>query len=660
VVDCNQKLIELLNVPPEILSEGDENVALKYFAQVLEDPNEIFQIMQDLAKHPEKSGNLSDAKFKDGRIVERYSQPQIVNGKIVGRVFSFRDVTEKRKAEEELRLRNRAIESSTQGVIITNSKDGKIIYCNPAFEKITGYKPEEVLGRTVDFLTADDKDQAEIKSIHLAYKELRDEMAVLRSYRKDGTLFWNEMRLAPVVDPSNQVKHFVGIIDDITERKAMEEQLIHQATHDALTDLPNRILLKDRIHQITLFARREKSIAAVLFLDLDRFKYVNDSLGHQVGDDLLCAVASRLSKCLRDTDSIARIGGDEFVIILSPLQSERDGMRVAQKLLEEVKKPFHLEGRELSITTSIGISCYPKDGLDAESLIRNSDTAMYQAKDNGRDTFQFFTDDMNKRVTERLLLENNLRRALEREEFEMWYQPVVDLKTEKIIGVEALLRWDHPQRGYISPLEFVPMAEEIGLIIPLGNWIMETACRQQLAWEKHGLPSISMSINVSGRQLQQDSFVEEVSKVLQKTKINPNNIVLELTESMLMDPTPEFIVKLESLKKLGIQLAIDDFGTGYSSLGYLKRLPVDKIKIDRVFIHDVHKSPDSSAIAMAIIAMSKSLKLRVVAEGAEQKEEIQFLKKFQCDEVQGYYFSKPIKSDACEQLIRENYNLPDA
>lgn len=658
MVDWNQKFVELLKVPQEVLESGNEKEGIRFIINYVEEPEAFLKMMMRINSKPEIKGDMGDCRTVDGRIFERYTQPHIVNGNIVGRVWSFRDVTKRRMAEEELRLRERAIESTSQGIAITeNNPELTITYVNPAFETITGYSKGDIYGRGIDFLFGHDVQQAEIKSIRNAQREQTEEEVVLRCYRSDGLLFWNEMHLAPVVDPDGKITHYVLIINDITERKAMEGQLMHQATHDTLTDLPNRVLLQDRIRQAILYAQRDNSIAAVLFIDLDRFKLINDSLGHNMGDSLLCVVSNRLKGCLRATDTVARIGGDEFVVILSPIFAIEDIVHITQKIIAAMRLPFQIEERELSTTASVGITCYPRDGYDAATLIRNADTAMYHAKDLGRDNFQFFTDEMNRVVSHRLVMENNLRHALDQNEFYLNYQPIIHLSDYRVTGVEALLRWENEHLGRISPVEFIPVAEEMGLIIPIGRWVLKTACLQLKEWEKKGLKDIQVSVNVSGRQLSQENFAEMVLDILQETQLNPQFLVLELTESMLMDHTDNTLKKLNKLREYGVKLAIDDFGTGYSSLSYLKRLPVDKLKIDRAFVGDIGVDPNDEAIVMAIIAMSKTLSLGVIAEGAQTKQQMDFLQKYQCDEVQGYYFSKPLKAEACTTLLLENYGL---
>lgn len=658
LIDWNQKFIEMANIPKDILEKGKERAGLANMLKQVKHPWKLVRLMIHLRLHPEEEGDVGEVLMKDGRIVERYSQPHRVGDQIVGRVWSFRDVTEQRKAEEALRLRERAIESSTHGVIIAKHDEHLTIsYVNPAFEKITGYKANEILGKSISVLYGDDIEQSEIKSIALAVKEKREEKVILRCYKSDGSLFWNEMHLAPVPDAKGKIKHFVIILNDITERKAMEEQLLHQATHDALTDLPNRALLQDRLQQAINLAEEEKLKVMVLFLDLDRFKLVNDGLGHKMGDLLLNAVSERIRKCIRSVDTVARIGGDEFIIVLSHLDNIEEGAHIAQNILNTIRKPIQIQERELNITTSIGISCYPKDAEDPDTLLREADTAMYQAKDLGRDNFQFFTEEMNRMVSNRLVMENCLHRALENEEFDIEYQPIFNLKSGKVTSIEALLRWKNEKLGKVSPMEFIPMAEEMGLIVPIGEWVLKNACKQTVKWQKMGINDLEVSVNISGRQLKNQKIIETIHQALDETQLSPNYLVLEITENIVMDNTQETIERLQQIREMGVKLAIDDFGTGYSSLSYLKRLPVNKLKIDKTFISEVGMGSSDEAITLAIIAICKNLNLTVVAEGMQTKRQLDFLKRYKCDEVQGFYFSKPIDIDSCTRLLQENYGL---
>lgn len=651
IVDWNHQLAEMFHMPADIVKSKDERRGLQHVLDMTYDPQGLIKQLEYLYDHPEIQGDMGEMPIKNGHIIARYSQPHIVGKRIVGRVWSFRDVTETRRAEEELRLRERAIEASTHGVMITEAKPSyKILYANPALAHITGYSKEELIGKDSLFLKA--KEQTEIERLNLAFKEQREDQAEFQAYRKDGKAFWSEMHIAPVRDPEGDIKHFVGIMEDITERKKMEEQLVHQATHDFLTDLPNRALLLDRIQQAFLNANRANTIVGVLFIDLDRFKLVNDSLGHDMGDKLLNIIAERLRKSVRESDTVARLGGDEFVVISQFLHSPDNLVPLAQKIIQVVSEPVAINGNELNITTSIGLSSYPTDAQEVNDLLRNADTAMYQAKDLGRNNFQFFTSEMNKRVQHRLTLEHALRLALEKNQFECFYQPCLDLQTGEVLGVEALLRWHHPALGEISPVEFIPLAEEIGLINPIGNMVMRVACLQQKNWLKQGI-KLRMAINVSGRQLKQDDFVATVKKIIAETAIEPKYLEIELTESVLLENIEKTQNTLKKLHEMGVNIVIDDFGTGYSSLSYLSRLPVNKLKIDKSFIVNLLDNENNKAIALSIIGLAKNLKLKVLAEGVETIEQANFLRQHGCDEVQGFYYGKPVNEKTLTQWAIE-------
>jgi diguanylate cyclase (GGDEF)-like protein len=433
---------------------------------------------------------------------------------------------------------------------------------------------------------------------------------------------------------------------------AMARQMAHSAEHDFLTGLPNRMLLNDRIGQAIALARRHTRKVAVLFLDLDGFKHINDSLGHPVGDKLLQSVAKRLVACIRGSDSVSRQGGDEFVVLLLDLEHAEDAAVTARRMLEAVALPHSVDHHDLHVTASIGVSVYPDDGLDADTLIKNADTAMYQAKENGRRSFQFFKPAMNVRAVERQFIEEGLRRALERGELALYYQPKVNLTTGAIAGVEALLRWTHPTRGPIAPTQFIPVAEECGLIVPIGRWVLREACTQAWTWIKAALPVTTMSVNVSAMEFRDKNFLDGVFAILLETGFDPSLLQLELTESVLMKSVESTASILQNLRKRGVQVAIDDFGTGYSSLSYLRKFPVDALKIDQSFVRQISTPGDDTTIVKAVIGMARSLRLRVIAEGVETLEEVAFLRAYRCEEAQGYYFSRPVPAEQFAMLLR--------
>jgi len=433
---------------------------------------------------------------------------------------------------------------------------------------------------------------------------------------------------------------------------AMARQMAHSAEHDFLTGLPNRMLLNDRVGQAIALATRYTKKVAVLFLDLDGFKHINDSLGHPIGDKLLQSVAKRLVDCIRGSDSVSRQGGDEFVLLLLELERAEDAAVTARRMLEAVAQPHTIDQHDLHVTASIGLSIYPDDGLDAETLIKNADTAMYQAKENGRRSFQFFKPAMNVRAVERQFIEEGLRRALERQEFALHYQPTVNLMTGAITGAEALIRWTHPTRGSIAPAQFIPVAEDCGLILPIGAWVLREACAQAQAWMDAGLPITSMAVNVSAMEFRDKNFLDGLFAILSETGLDPRSLELELTESVLMKHAEFTASVLQILRKRGVQVAVDDFGTGYSSLSYLQKFPVDALKIDQSFVRQISTAGDDTTIVKAVIGMARSLKLRVIAEGVETLDEVAFLRAYRCEEAQGYYFSRPVLPQQFAMLLR--------
>jgi diguanylate cyclase (GGDEF)-like protein len=454
------------------------------------------------------------------------------------------------------------------------------------------------------------------------------------------------------------VYRIAGIAEDITERKLAEERLMHLAHYDVLTSLPNRVLFYDRLKLALAHAKRNQWTVGVMLIDVDRFKNVNDTLGHAVGDRLLQQVSERLMRSVRAGDTVGRLGGDEFAVVLSNLATAQDGNLVAQKIMSSFKDPFRLEeGGEIYVTASIGISLYPDDSTDQDALIKNADAAMYRAKEVGRNAYRFYTPEMNARALELLSMESSLRRALDRREFLLYYQPKVNVTSGEIVGVEALLRWRHPERGLVSPVEFMPVLEETGLIVPVGEWVVKAVCAQISVWQSAGIDPKAVAINLSARQFVDKDLGTTIKRILEENRIDPHLIEFEITESSLMANTEESIRTLELLAHLGVGLSIDDFGTGYSSLGYLKRFPLDALKIDRSFVRDITTSTDDATITRAVISMAHSLGLKVIAEGVETQEQIAFLAEHGCDEFQGFYFSRPLPSDECGAWLKEGRTL---
>ncbi|MGZ3254651.1 MAG: bifunctional diguanylate cyclase/phosphodiesterase, partial [Burkholderiaceae bacterium] len=534
------------------------------------------------------------------------------------------DISARMITEKALQLRHRAIEASPNAIIIITAEapDHPIEYINPAFERITGYTVDEVTGQSLLLLIGDDLHQPGVAEFKAATLEKREGHSIFRSYKKDGTLFWSDLYIAPVKDANGELTHFVVSQYDISEMKRYEAELEFQTNQDTLTGLANRNLLRDRLSQEIAYSERYGHPVWVVFVDLDHFKFINDTLGHKAGDTLLKTVSERLQSAVRETDTVARLGGDEFVLVLPERTDENMAMRVIQRIKDSVVMPFTIEDYEFFITCSIGIAVCPTDGKDPETLMKHADIAMYRAKEIGRNNSQFYTPTMNERALERLHMEGDLRAALEQDQFVLHYQPQVDLRTGKIIGVEALIRWNHPEFGMIAPSRFIALAEETGLIVPIGAWVIRTACAQNKAWQRAGHGKLKVAVNLSARQFAQHDLVELIAFALAETKLEPQYLEVELTESMVMADVERAIEILRKLNELGIQISIDDFGTGYSSLSYLKRFPIDVLKIDQSFVRDITIDPDDAAIVASIISLAHSLRLQVVAEGVETAEQL--------------------------------------
>jgi diguanylate cyclase (GGDEF)-like protein len=463
------------------------------------------------------------------------------------------------------------------------------------------------------------------------------------------------MTVTPVVGETGALEHYIAILRDIAEKKLYERKLDHLAHHDALTGLPNRVLFRDRLSNMLAHAKRTKQGLAVIFLDLDGFKHINDSLGHKIGDRILHSVAKRLTKTLREADTVARMSGDEFTIIVEDIESADGAVAAAQRIQDSFTQPFHVSGHELYVTASMGIALYPEDGKDAQSLLKASDTAMYRAKETGCNNYQVYTSEMHRAVLERVELGNGLRKAITNQEFVVYYQPRIDLRSNITTGAEALVRWIHPIDGLIPPDRFIPLAEESGLIETIGEWVLMTACAQAAKWVKNGVLNADVAVNVSARQFVRTDLVKVVERALSDTGLDPRWLSLELTESALVMEPENAVRTLHRLKNMGIGIAIDDFGTGYSSLNYLKQYPIDALKIDRSFVKEITTNPDDAAIAGAIISMAHNLCLKVVAEGVETSEQLELLRMMQCDEMQGFLLSKPLPAAEFERLIN---NMP--
>ncbi|NVN91029.1 MAG: EAL domain-containing protein [Desulfuromonadales bacterium] len=569
-------------------------------------------------------------------------------------------LTEKSLQESETRF-SRLLQDIPTVAVQGYGIDGTVHYWNLASEILYGYTAVEAIGRNLLDLIIPPDVREDVKNALQWMVETGQAIPAseMKLMRKDGTLVAVFSSHAVVQKPGAPLELFCLDID-ITERKQNEEQLEFLATHDELTGLANRALLQDRLAQSLRYAHRSGRILAVLLIDLDRFKIINDSLGHDFGDKLLGSVAVRLQQVVREADTVARLGGDEFVVLLSEVADPDDVGVLATRILRNLAEPHRIDGREITVIASLGISLYPKDSDNGATLIRNADIAMYRAKREGGGSFSFFAPEMNQRAIETMELENALRQALERDEFCLYYQPKVDLASGRITGCEALARWQHPQRGVVSPNDFIPLAEETGLIVPLGTWVLQEACRQAKAWQDQGLPGVSAAVNLSARQFRKGDLPQLVQEILQKTGLDPCWLELEMTESMVMDDPDKAIAIMDKLKHIGARLSLDDFGTGYSSFSSLSRFPIDHLKIDRSFVTDIVTNPNSATIATSIIAMAHRMRLKVIAEGVETEAQLGYLRKHDCDEVQGFFFSRPLPADEFAAFLKKGIHFPVA
>lgn len=561
-------------------------------------------------------------------------------------------VLERNKSQESLRLFQKVFEGSEEGIMITDPNK-TILLVNAAFTKVMGYAMDELLGETPKKLASGHHDKNFYAAMWNSINNFGHWHGEIWNRRKTGEIFPEWLAISAVNDAAGNTTHYIGIFSDISERKIAEEQIRHLSSHDVLTGLPNRMLLKDRLENAIAFAARARCKVALLSLDLDQFKMLNDSLGHAAGDELLRCVTSQLKNCVRDTDTLCRSGGDEFFIALANMPDTDSISALVDEILEQISKPFVLEGRHLSLSCSIGVAVYPDDGGDFETLMKRADKAMYQAKDAGRNTYRYFTEQLNSDSLEYMRITHELREAVKLRQFTLHFQPQIDLATGEVVGAEALVRWNHPVEGLVPPGRFIGIAEQTGLIVEIGEWVLHEACRQAVAWRRAGLPPLVMAVNMSAVQFKRGNVEDLVRSALRNSGLEPPYLEIELTESILLHDMDYMLRVLNSLKDLGLKLAIDDFGTGYSSLAYLKKFKIDRLKIDQSFVRDIAIDPNDAAIVRAIVQMAHTLNLRVIAEGVENREMLQYLSSCQCDEVQGYHFAKPMPPDAFVDFIRD-------
>lgn len=643
IILVNKQFGRHFDIPEEMLKSGDDTAVLRYVTDQVEDPDAFIKKVKYLYQHPDEK-STDEVRLTNGKTFERYSGPLVApGGRQHGRVWYFHDITKRKQAEAAALLSEQKyrviFENAVVGIFVS-TLDGRPLKINHVMARMHGYdSPEELLNAVSNAgkqLFVDPNRMAELHGAVVNGGTVRN--AEVEIYCKDHSTRWILVNLQAERDEAGNILFVNGTTEDITARKLAEGRVQFLAYFDALTGLPNRALMNDRLGQALAHARRRSEKVAVMSLDLDRFKLINDSLGHSVGDLLLKEVAERLKGCTRDQDTVLRIGGDEFVILLTGVDN---ASVVASRMVAALTSTFEVNGQSLSTSCSIGISIFPDHGDDGETLIKYADQAMYCAKESGRNAFRFFTSEMNRRITERTTLENDLRRALEREEFFLVYQPQIVIESGELAGFEALIRWRHPQLGLVPPDQFIELAETTGLILPIGEWVLNTACSQARRWVEEGLLKVPVAVNVSAVQFRQAEFCELIKRTLTKSGLPPQYLELELTESLLLTNQDVMLSVLQRLREMGVNLAIDDFGTGYSSLSYLKQFRVNKLKIDRSFIRDITTNADDAAITTAIINMAKSLNLTVLAEGVEDKFQFEFLRTHKCDEIQGYYISKP-------------------
>ncbi len=650
----NREFGRLLDFPEELLAHTPlpmYEVAL-YNASRGEygpgDPEAIARAMVERASKPE--AHVFERTRPNGMVLEVRGAP-LPGG---GFVSIYTDITARKQTQERLLLAEKVFDNSPEAIMITD-QNNRIVSINEAFTQITGFAPDEVVGQDPRILASGRHDRDFYRQMWLTLQKCGHWSGEIWDRKKSGDIYPKWMTINAVTDQmTGELTHYVAMFADITERKRAEERIHFLAHHDALTELPNRFSLEIRLEQALIDARRHSWHVAVLFIDLDRFKVINDTLGHHVGDLLLIEVSRRFRNAVRESDMVARLGGDEFVIVLPDLENTDAAAHVALKIISALLEPIVVDGNQLHTSPSIGISLYPDDGLSVDAIMKNADTAMYHAKALGRNNYQFFAEEMNRAASERLSIEASLRQALGRGELSLHYQPQFSADGRRATGVEALLRWQLPGEGLVMPQRFITIAEETGMIVPIGAWVLREACRQLRSWLDIGLPPLRMALNLSARQLGNADLIHTVREALAEYHIPPQLLELEITESAVMDKPEEAIKVLQALKRMGVTLAIDDFGTGYSSLAYLKLFPIDHLKIDRSFVRDIERDPDDAAIAVSTIALAHSLGVRVVAEGVETQAQFDMLREHGCDEVQGFFFSEPLPAEAATQFLRRS------
>ena len=663
VVIWNHAMEEMTGVPEEqMIGKGDNECTIPFYGERRKHLPDLLDLDET-----ELAAKYSSIKLNRGSLGAEAFCPELYGGKgayvwaiaaplynsfgqRVGIVESIRDISDQKAVQaamqqnqEYLRKLYHGIEHSASAVLITDAT-GTIEYVNRKFTQVTGYTVDEAIGKNPRILKSDTTPREVFDNLWktiLSGSEWRGE---LQNRRKNGEIYWSVASISPLLDDQGEITHFVANVEDINDRKNAEATIEHMAYYDPLTELPNRRMLKDRLDLAIKRSRRQGSKMALMYLDIDSFKHINDSLGHPAGDSLLREMAKRYCEALRDDDIVCRLGGDEFAVILHDIQRDEDVVLVANKLLAQTAGAVKLDDMEVMVTVSVGVALFPKDGEDGDSLGKHADIALYQAKRGGKNTFRFFSEELNNITREHMALEHALRHALANNELMLLYQPKICLKSGRVTGVEALIRWNSPDFGLVSPIRFIPIAEETHVIIEIGEWVLRSACRQQITWKQQGL-DISMAVNLSAVQFKSPILISQISSILDETSIHPERLELELTESALIEKPDEAVHVLENLRSLGCGIAIDDFGTGYSSLSYLKAFPITVLKIDRSFVRDLDHDSGDRAIAQSVVALANNLKMITVAEGVENTEQQAILQELGCDYVQGFLYSRPVPAD---------------
>lgn len=643
----NHRFAELWNLTEPLMTRRDDQAVFAWMEHSVVDAQAYADRLTLIGRSPlmEATDTLV---LRSGRVLERLTLPQYSRGRPTGRVYSFRDITQRLAAESRLQLAAKVFESSLDAIFVTDAQR-RIVAANPSCERLTGHVRQDIVGKHMGDLLQDPEDPGAIDLLAERLDAVGYWEGELWHQHRQGQGGPCQVSLVRLMDDSGCTTHCIGFVKDLTDKLAAKRRIEELAYTDSLTGLPNRLVLSERVEFALALARRDQGPFAILFVDLDRFKQINDSLGHLFGDRVLVEVAERIKGCMREVDTVARLGGDEFVLLVHQADA-RGAEATARRVLEALAVPFRIDDMSFSITCSVGIALYPNDGTTLNDLIKNADAAMYRVKERGRASFRFYQPQMNVDLLSRMKIDHAMRQALANEQFRLHYQPQVDLKGSTVVAAEALLRWRDDDLGDVSPAQFIPVAEESGFVVALGDWVLGEAVRQAAQWQQQGR-AMTVSVNVSALQFQQADFVDRVAQAVSSAGLRPELLELELTETILVKDAEEALARLQALSALGVRLAIDDFGTGYSSLGYLKRFPIEKLKIDRSFINGLPGDESDAAIVRAIIHMARALHLRVIAEGVETDLQRQFLASAGCDEVQGFLYSPAVPADQFEDWL---------